>query len=47
MIALAVWCGCAGVWFLASLRARRPPAFLYGKPMPEGRLRWPGDWDGL
>ena len=35
----------AGAWFLASLRARRPLAYLYSKPLLEGRLGWPGDWD--
>jgi hypothetical protein len=39
--------GLAGVWFLASLRARHPLAYLYTKPLLEGRLRWPGDWDHL
>lgn len=37
----------AGVWFLASLRARRPLAYLYTKPMLEGRFRWPGDWEAI
>lgn len=36
-----------GVWFLASLRARRPLAYLYTKPLLEGRLGWPGAWDEL
>lgn len=39
--------GVTGVWFLASLGARRPLAYLMTKPMLEGRLRWPQDWDGL
>lgn len=39
--------GVTGVWFLASLWARRPLAYLMTKPLLQGRLRWPGDWDGL
>lgn len=37
----------AGAWFLASLRAARPLAYLYSKPLLEGRLGWPRDWDGV
>ncbi len=37
----------AGVWFLASLFARRPLAYLYTQPLLEGRLGWPGDWEGI
>lgn len=36
-----------GVWFLGSLWARRPLAFQFSRPLLEGRLRWPTDWDGL
>ncbi|WP_363321253.1 VC0807 family protein [Nocardioides sp.] len=37
-----------GLWFLASLRwADRPLAYQFAKPMVEGRLGWPGDWEGL
>jgi hypothetical protein len=36
-----------GVWFLVSLRAGRPLAYLYSRPLLEGRLRWPGGWDEL
>ena len=35
----------AGVWFLASLRARRPLAYLYSRPLLEGRFGWPRDWE--
>jgi hypothetical protein len=37
-----------GFWFLASLRwADRPLAYQFAKPMVEGRMGWPGDWEGL
>ncbi len=37
-----------GFWFLASLWwADRPLAYQFAKPMTEGRLGWPGDWEGL
>lgn len=34
-----------GVWFLGSLSARRPLAFHFSRPLLEGRLGWPADWD--
>ncbi|SEK67500.1 hypothetical protein SAMN05414137_10370 [Streptacidiphilus jiangxiensis] len=42
--------GITGLWFIASLRASRPLAFLYTRPMLEGHRRLadiPGDWDEL
>ncbi len=37
-----------GSWFAASLRfADRPLAYQFAKPMAEGRLGWPGDWERL
>lgn len=36
-----------GVWFLASLRASRPLAFQFSRPLLEGRLGWPPRWDLL
>lgn len=36
-----------GVWFLGTLRARRPLAFHFSRPLLEGRLRWPADWDAV
>lgn len=42
--------GVTGVWFIASVRAARPLAFHYTRPILEGRRRLadiPGDWDGL
>jgi hypothetical protein len=48
LLAKEAWLtGLAGIWFLASLRARRPLAYLYTRPMLEGRLGWPGSWDQL
>lgn len=36
-----------GAWFLASLWfADRPLAYQFARPMVEGRLGWPGDWEG-
>lgn len=40
--------GGVGAWFLASLRrADRPLAYQFARPMVEGRLGWPEDWEGL
>ncbi len=36
-----------GIWFLGTLRARRPLAFHFSRPLLEGRLGWPDDWDAL
>jgi len=48
LLAKEAWLtGLSGVWFLLSLRARRPLAYLYTRPLLEGRLRWPGAWDEL
>ena len=43
----AVLTGVTGIWFIASLCARRPLAYLFCKPLLEGRLRWPSDWDDI
>jgi len=43
----AVLTGVTGIWFIASLWARRPLAYLFSKPLLEGRLRWPSDWDSI
>jgi len=37
----AVMTGVTGVWFIASVWARRPLVYLFSKPLLEGRLRWP------
>ena len=40
--------GGVGAWFFASLRwADRPLAYQFAKPMVEGRMGWPGDWEKL
>jgi hypothetical protein len=40
----SVW----GIWFLASLGARRPAAFLFARPLMEGRRAFAvRDWDAL
>ena len=40
--------GLAGLYFLASLRARRPFVFSIARPLAEGRLGPPGeDWDSV
>lgn len=36
-----------GLWFLGSLRARRPLAYQFSRPLLEGRLGWPADWDTI
>jgi hypothetical protein len=43
----AVLTGVTGIWFIASLWARRPLAYVFTKPLLEGRLRWPRNWDAL
>ncbi|MGB8381225.1 MAG: VC0807 family protein [Dermatophilaceae bacterium] len=39
--------GVTGMWFLISVRARRPLAYVISRPMAEGRLHWPTDWEHL
>ncbi len=40
--------GLWGLWFLASIGARRPAAFVFARPLLEGRkLFTAGDWDAL
>jgi hypothetical protein len=39
--------GVSGIWFIASLWARRPLAYLFTRPLLQGRLHWPKDWDAL
>jgi hypothetical protein len=36
-----------GVWFLLSNRAARPLAYQFARPLAEGRLGWPADWERL
>jgi hypothetical protein len=40
--------GLWGVWFLVSVRARRPAAFVFARPLLEGRKMYTvHDWDAL
>lgn len=41
----AVLTAVTGVWFVASVRAERPLVYLFTRPVLQGRLRWPDDWD--
>jgi len=43
----AVLTAVTGAWFIASVRAERPLVYLFTRPILQGRLRWPADWDGL
>jgi hypothetical protein len=43
----ALLTGVTGVWFIASLWARRPLAYLFSRPLLEGRLHWPSEWESL
>ncbi|WP_145910278.1 VC0807 family protein [Kitasatospora viridis] len=51
LLARGAWLtGITGLWFIASVRAARPPAFRYTRPVLEHRTRLvviPGDWDEL
>ena len=43
----ALLTGVTGVWFIASLWAERPLAYLFSRPLLEGRFHWPARWDEL
>lgn len=43
----AVLTAVTGVWFIASVRAERPLVYLFTRPVLQGRLHWPDDWDSL
>jgi intracellular septation protein A len=44
----AVLTGVTGVWFITSVWwGRRPLAYMFSKPLLEGRMHWPGSWDTL
>jgi hypothetical protein len=43
----ALLTGATGIWFIASIWARRPLVYQFCRPLLEGRFRWPSDWDGL
>lgn len=39
--------GATGVWFLLSIRRRRPLAYQLTRPIADGRLGWPPHWEQL
>lgn len=43
----AILTGVTGIWFVASIAAHRPLVYLFTRPILEGRLGWPPDWDHL
>jgi hypothetical protein len=43
----ALLTGATGVWFLVSARGPRPLAYVFVKPLLEGRLGWPDGWDAV
>lgn len=43
----AVLTGVTGVLFLLSLRAEHPIVFVLTRPLLEGRMNWPADWERL
>ncbi len=43
----AVLTGVTGVWFLVSAGTDRPLSYVFSRPLLQGRLHWPDDWDGL
>ena len=43
----ALLTGITGLWFMGSLRGRRPLAMLLSRPVLQGRFRWPENWDEL
>jgi hypothetical protein len=43
----ALLTGVTGLWFIVSIWARHPLAYLFSRPLVEGRFRWPAGWDDL
>lgn len=43
----AVLTGITGLWFLVSIGRGRPLAYLFTRPILQGRFRWPADWEEL
>jgi hypothetical protein len=39
--------GVTGIWFMVGVWTQRPLAYTFTKPLVEGRLNWPGDWETL
>lgn len=36
-----------GVWFIYSMRAPRPIVYVLTRPLLEGRMHWPSQWEAL
>jgi intracellular septation protein A len=43
----ALLTGVSGIWFIASAFSDRPLAYLFTRPLLEGRFHWPDAWDEL
>lgn len=43
----AILTAVAGIWFLVTAATARPLAFVFSKPLLQGRFRWPAHWDEL
>ena len=43
----SIMTGVTGVWFLAGIRAARPLAYQFTRPLVEGRWHWPDRWEEL
>jgi hypothetical protein len=43
----ALLTGVTGVWFIASIWGARPLAYLFSRPVAEGRFGWPDSWEEL
>lgn len=43
----SIMTGVTGLWFAVSVRAARPLAYTFSRPLLEGRLHWPSQWEQL
>jgi hypothetical protein len=43
----ALLTGVTGIWFIASIWSARPLAYLFSRPLIEGRFGWPQSWEEL
>jgi hypothetical protein len=43
----ALLTGVTGVWFIASVWGALPLAYLFSRPVAEGRFGWPDSWEDL
>ena len=43
----AILTAVAGAWFMISIWTGRPLAYVFSKPLLQGRFRWPADWERL